>query len=289
MNPIIMHINYCEQGQTIDEVCRNAAKWGYDGIEFRAKVPDKFDSREAYVAEIKRCCEKHGLKHIHFGYMFDGSSNDDESVRDAAVADAAGFFKLVNRELGVNLCNLFMDLCVKEGGSRWDFDNNGSAAASERNFQNNVDTLKKLNVHLEKMDFYLALETHMNYIHDLALPTRKFVDALGKSNIGINIDYCNNRHMKGIKPLAETIDIYGDKLYYFHLKNSVKPFDSDLWFCVALSQGEINHRELLKIMRDRGYTDCPIVIEAPRDGDREFYAQEDIKYLKWLINDLKLN
>jgi len=24
--PIIMHINYCEQGQTIEEICRFAAK-----------------------------------------------------------------------------------------------------------------------------------------------------------------------------------------------------------------------------------------------------------------------
>ena len=33
--PIIMHVNYCEQGQTIEEICEKAVKWGFDGVEFR--------------------------------------------------------------------------------------------------------------------------------------------------------------------------------------------------------------------------------------------------------------
>ncbi len=30
-----MHINYCEQGQTIPEICEKAASWGFSGVEFR--------------------------------------------------------------------------------------------------------------------------------------------------------------------------------------------------------------------------------------------------------------
>lgn len=35
--PVIMHATCCEQGQTIDEMCANCSKWGFDGIEFRRK------------------------------------------------------------------------------------------------------------------------------------------------------------------------------------------------------------------------------------------------------------
>ena len=35
--PLIMHINCCEQGQTIDDACRKCAELGFDGIEFRRK------------------------------------------------------------------------------------------------------------------------------------------------------------------------------------------------------------------------------------------------------------
>ena len=44
-NKIIMHINYAERGfgcvgaQTIDDICRFAAKTGFDGIEFRGAIP----------------------------------------------------------------------------------------------------------------------------------------------------------------------------------------------------------------------------------------------------------
>lgn len=38
--PVIMHVNYCEQGQTLEEICRKAVGWGFDGVEFRRKRSD---------------------------------------------------------------------------------------------------------------------------------------------------------------------------------------------------------------------------------------------------------
>ena len=37
MNSVIMHINYCEiafytYGKTVDDVCRKASEWGFDGV-----------------------------------------------------------------------------------------------------------------------------------------------------------------------------------------------------------------------------------------------------------------
>jgi sugar phosphate isomerase/epimerase len=38
-------------------------------------------------------------------------------------------------------------------------------------------------------------------------------------------------------------------------------------------------------LKEAGY-DGPICIEAPRSGDREWFAQADIAYLKALLKDL---
>lgn len=50
-------------------------------------------------------------------------------------------------------------------------------------------------------------------------------------------------------------------------------------------EGEINHREYIKLLKESGYNG-PICIEAPRAGDREWYALQDISYLKSIIADV---
>ena len=51
----------------------------------------------------------------------------------------------------------------------------------------------------------------------------------------------------------------------------------------ALSQGEINHCAYLEKLEDIGYAG-PIGIEAPRPGDRWFYAKEDMAYMTYLLS-----
>ena len=65
-NPIIMHVNYCEQGQTIEEMCKKAVKWGFDGIEFRAKRAGVDETREDYIDEVARAQKVSGLKYVLF-------------------------------------------------------------------------------------------------------------------------------------------------------------------------------------------------------------------------------
>ena len=40
-NPIIMHINYVESApstlaMSVEEICKKAVEWGFDGVELRA-------------------------------------------------------------------------------------------------------------------------------------------------------------------------------------------------------------------------------------------------------------
>ena len=51
-NPIIMHINYCEQGQTLPKVFEVASRIGYDGIEFRRSGDNYHLPLESYLGTI---------------------------------------------------------------------------------------------------------------------------------------------------------------------------------------------------------------------------------------------
>ena len=122
----------------------------------------------------------------------------------------------------------------------------------------------------------------MGYIHDLAPTAKKLVDMIDRPNFGVNLDYGNSVYFaRGTYPsLAESIEVCGDKLFYTHLKNSIP--GQPRRTATALSQGDINHREYIDLLAAAGFTGL-IGIEAPRSGDREYYAEEDIAYLKSIL------
>ena len=128
-----------------------------------------------------------------------------------------------------------------------------------------------------------ALETHMNYLHDYAEAARRLVDMIGRDSFGINLDYGNSVYFNGIAPLEKAIEICGDKLFYTHFKNSMPVPGGRI--PTALGEGSINHRAYLKKLREIGFSGL-VGIEAPRPGDREYYARQDLAYIRSVMADL---
>ena len=93
------------------------------------------------------------------------------------------------------------------------------------------------------------------------------------------MDYGNTVYFPNRPSVEETIDIYGDKLFYTHLKNSSPIPGTKARMGVNLADGEINHRAYITKLREVGFTG-PIGIEAPRTGDRIWFAQKDYAYYK---------
>ena len=58
--PIIMHVNYVEQGQTVDEMCRKAVDWGFDGVEFRSARRGADESVKSTWTNSPRACIARG-------------------------------------------------------------------------------------------------------------------------------------------------------------------------------------------------------------------------------------
>lgn len=294
MNKVIMHINYCEVAlssfgeRTIDDICKIAAEIGYDGIQFRGKEPKELASlsfRE-YASQIAEAKKKYGLSEILFGINVAGCTSDDKEEREKGISDAIENARIANELCGTTVCNTFGPrLFSKIPTAPASPEFHGSAVATERDWNLTADAYSRVGRELEKIGVKFAFETHPKYINDTPQASKKLVDLIDSPAVGINMDYGNTVYFPVRPTVEEAIDIYGDKLFYIHLKNSSPVPGSGTRMPTGLGDGEINHRAYLIKLREVGFKG-PIGIEAPRTGDRLWFAQQDFKYFKSVLKDI---
>lgn len=296
-NKIIMHINFAERGfgcigrQSIDDICRFAAETGFDGIEFRGVIPKELEgiSFREYAEQIAAGKKKYGLSDILFGIGVRECINSDRDLRERDIAETVERAKIAREICESELCNTYsawitspIPTTPKPG-----YEFHGSAASTAEQWDMIADAYRRIGDELSKIGLRFAFETHMNYVHDLPAKAKKLVDMIDSPMIGINMDYGNTFLFPERPTLEETIDFYGDKLFYTHLKNYITIPGAPKKMATALSDGEINHRAYLEKLCDVGFTG-PIAIEAPRPGDRLWFAKCDLAYVKSLLKDLSV-
>ncbi len=295
-NNIIMQINYAEipggKGsygkRSIDDVCAFAAGLGFAGIEFRGVVPHGMEiSFREYAEKIAEGKKKNGLSEIMFGFGVADCANRDSAKRDAAIENTVERAKIAREVCGVEVCNTNASwIGAKVPNTPWyRYDLCGSAAAEEEDWKLTADSFARIAAELERIGMRFAFETHMGYVHDLPDSARRLVDTIASPALGINLDYGNTVYFKERPSLEEAIDLCGDKLFYVHMKNSVAlPETPNLQLATALGEGQIDHRAYMNKLCAVGY-EGPIGIEAPRQGDRIWYAKCDMAYMKDLLSD----
>ncbi len=285
--PIIMHVNYCEQGQTLPEMCRKAVAWGFDGIEFRRKRSGAQEEPEAYLDAIAKAAKEAGLPYVLFGGPGVELMTDDAARRNAEVESAVRFYRLAAERVKLTVCNVMAgSLRNPDKGIPYsEYSKHGSAVATEDHYRWAAEGFKVLGRMAEELKFRFAFEIHMGYLHDLPASTKKLVDLIGSPAVGALLDHGNVVYFPGAPALKDTIPLLGKGLFYVHLKNSVGV--SGGRFPVGMGEGEINHREYLRLLKENGFSG-PVCVEAPRQGDREWYAQQDIAYIKAVIREVGL-
>jgi len=274
-----------EQGQSIEEICEKAVKLGYDGVEFRRKMKNMSD--DEYIENLARAVEKSKLKYVLFGGPGVNLMDPEHENRKEEIENAIYFYRKASKYFKLTVCNTMTGPLINSSYPYFQYEKHGSNYANEKHWEWAVEGFKILGDIAEELDFYFAFETHMCYLHDTALSTKKLVDLIDKKRVGINLDYGNIICFKEPPPLDEVIKICGDKLYYVHLKNLFKMngIEYGNYIPCALEDGIINNREFLKLLKERNYK-SPICIEAPRNGDREYFAKQDILYLKYLLSEI---
>ncbi len=285
-NKVIMHINYCEQGQTLDETCMKAAAWGYDGVEFRSKRFGVEEDFNEYLETIYNASKKYGLGYVLFGGGNPDVINDDPSVRESSLEYCEKFYPKAKDMFGFEVCNLFLGALLNPSKEipYAEFAKHGSYIARDEHWEMAGKGLKRLADIAEANNFKFALETHPNYMHDCIEATMKLVELSNSVNIGVNLDYINSDVVPGGMSIEEALKAIGSRLYYVHLKNIIKLAGGGR-IRIGLGDGEFNNRHIMKKLMEAGYKG-PICIEAPRQGDREWFAQQDLAYIKSVIKDI---
>ena len=286
--PIIMHINYCEQGQTVEEVCRFAAKTGFDGIEFRAKrlATHPNEDYRVFLDDVKRYTEYYGIPYVLFGSPGVDAMSQDKAKVQASVDAYKEWLDEASKRVNLTVINFFTGSLIDpdQPMNAMSYHLHGAGCAKDWHWEVAAEACQQVADYAKPIGCKFAFETHMNYLHDYAESARKLVDLIDRDNFGINLDYGNSIYFTNkIAPLEKAIDICGDKLFYTHLKNSLPVPGGRL--PTALGEGAINHRAYIKKLKDVGFKGL-VGIEAPRPGDREYYAIKDLEYIKSVIADL---
>jgi sugar phosphate isomerase/epimerase len=285
--PVIMHITYCEQGQDIPDICRKAVDWGFDGVEFRRKRIGVPETTEAYLDALEAGVRASGLKNVLFGYPGPILTKEDPAERDKEVTEAIGFYRHVAERFGVRWVNLLTGGLHNpdEKVPYFEYTRHGSFIATEKQWQWQVKGCQDLADGLKGVPIRFGFETHMVYLHDTIDAVKKLVKLIGRPSMGMNLDYGNIVDFPDPPSLDDTLKSVRDILHYVHLKNSVAVRGAPGRIPTGLADGEINTRQLLRTLAAAGY-EGPLCLEGPRAGDREWFAQEDIAYLKRLLADL---
>ncbi len=294
-NNLIMHVNYGEisgssfGSRSVDDICKLAANVGYDGIEFRANPPRELQalSFREYAEQIAAGKKKYGLSEILFNFNLKNSSSKYADERNETITSTIECVKIAQELCQTTVCNTaatWISSSIPTIPSPG-YEFHGSAAATAEQWELTADTYRKIGTELEKLGVKFAFETHMGYIHDLPATAKKLVDMIDSPMVGINLDYGNTVYFPKRPTLEESIDTCGDKLFYTHLKNSVGVPGTNQRMPTALAEGEINHRLYAQKLISVGFSG-PIGIEAPRPGDRFWYAKNDLAYFQSVLDDL---
>ncbi len=284
--PIIMHVNYCEQGQSLLEMCQKAVGWGFDGIEFRRVRRGVEESMTQYLDELAEAVKSSGLKHVLFGGPGPNLMSEDEAVRQKELEESEAFYRQAAERFQLTVCNSMTGPLRNPDPSvpGAEYHLHGSYAAQERHWEQAAAGFKHLGTVAAELGFTFAFETHMNYLHDTPEAARKLVDLIGNPSVGVNLDYGNIAYFPKPPSLKASIETLDDSLYMVHLKNGIRVGKEMVK--LGLGDGDINNREFIMTLKAMDFSG-PICIEAPRAGDREWFAQQDFAYITSLLDDLE--
>jgi len=285
--PVLLHVNYFETGflkttHSIETIFKKAHALGVDGMELRLNQ-GPFVGR-AYEESLVAAQEKYPLKHISLGTILNLAS-PEESVRKSSINDWVHALEFLAPRLPLTVLNVMTGRIINPDVPSFEYEKHGSHLQTEEMFQTQVAGLQEALSRTEALGVRLAMETHHGFIHDLAAPAAALVDAVGSPRLGVLFDYGNMIGFQPVPDLEESLRTLGQRTMYLHLKNSVFTGHRPRLSC-GLGDGAIDHRRYLRLVQEQTGTLPPISIEAPRPGDREHFAAQDIAYLRRLLDDL---
>lgn len=284
--PILLHPNYCEDGQPLEALFQLAQSVGADGVEVR-RARKEYPDPERYLEEIGRLRDRYQLEWVVVGGVGPNLTLSSESDRRREVEATIALHRQAANRLGVRLFNVLTGW-LQHPDVQIDYlqvEYHGSAAITPAGWQWQIDGLRELAQAAEATSVQLALETHSCYAHDLPGPTAELLRQVGSPNLGALLDYANYVVYRQRPTVEETLRTLKGRIFYAHLKNLLL-LENGARIVTSLADGQVNNRNLLRGLFADGFTG-PLCIEAPRRGDGEWFACKDIEYLRHVLETLE--
>lgn len=281
---ILFHINYFEQGQSLERAFALARALGADGLELRAKSPRPETSAALYLDEVERAMERHPLELISFGSPGVNLMVPGQDERDRELERAAWFYGEARRRFPLGVVNMLAGRLQDPEITPLAYERHGSAIASEEQWAQAVKGFRALAQSAGEAGWSFAFETHGLFLHDTLESTCRLVEEIDSPHVGLLWDHVNLMLFPEAPGLSEVIERAGGSLFSVHLKNLLVPPQHFLAIS-ALEEGILNVREQVRLLRQAGFQG-PWCIESPRPGDRERFAARDISYLREILASL---
>ena len=283
----LLHVNYHEGKGKLDEFFKIVNRFGYDGVELRAKY--RFDDMDQAQFRKKAADFKadHPDKEIVFGHAVPFCRGTEEEIKEN-VDFFLDLMEWAKKECGTRVMNFFAGLVTTKGVS-CNLETSGSGIALERDYERAAEGLKMIGQKAKELDMLIALEMHNSYLHDLAKPTKKLLDMVDCDAVGANYDHGNIVLNKNGEKVEEVFEILQDKIYYAHLKNVFTVAGGAGGYMIThLSDGCINQYEVMKGLKK--YLKSGIfALEYPSRGDGLYGAKIDMEYIKFLKDELEID
>ena len=286
--PVLLHVNYFETNYlepscSIEALFQRTRALGADGIELR--LNDGNFSGPDYWNSILAAQEKHPLRVISFVTILKLTA-PEEAIRKASMDDWVQALEFLAPRLPLTVLNIQTGRLEDKNVPLNECEKHGSHLQTEALFHTQVDGLKDVLRRIEPLGVGAALETHQGFCHDLAEPAAALVDAVSSPRLGVLFDYGNMIGFQPVPDLEASIRTLGRRISSLHLKNSFFTGARPPLRC-GLGDGAINHRLYLELVQEQTGSLPPITIEAPRCGDRGYFAVQDLAYIRWLLKELQ--
>lgn len=285
MSAILFHINYFEQGQTLERACRLTRELGADGIEFRRKPGNYPGSDLDYLDEVSAALDKHPLEWVSFGAPAVDLMGEDKARHAEEIEAAEKFYRKAASRFPLRVVNAFTGTLANPDKNfpYLEYWHHGSAIATDAQWEAAIAGFRHLGAVAGELGFRFAFETHGVYLHDTIEASMRLVNGINSPHVGVLWDHGNLMLFPKPPTFEEVIQATEKSLFYVHFKNLLIP-PSRFLAVSSLSGGILNIREQVALLRKHNYGG-PFCIESPRPGDREQFAREDLEYLRGILRE----
>ncbi len=280
----LLHVNYYEGPGKLDRLFKLAQENFYDGVELRWKYRYDDMSQTEYQEKVAQLKEQYPDFEIVFGGAVEfcrGAASEVEKETAAYLE----FLEWAKQVCDTKVMNFFTGGLVADGVEYRAFDKNGSAIATEDDYQRSAAGLKLIGAKAAELDILIALETHNCYLHDLAAPSRKLLEMTNHEAVGINYDHGNifiNQNGESIDKVFELLD---GKIYYAHLKNIM--CYKNVYMVTRLEEGHIDTMQIVDRLRNNLRSDM-VTVEYSAPGDGIIAAKRDMEYMRFIKQELDI-